>query len=434
MKLQKLTDKIERLFNISELRDLCFRLSVEYDDLSGENRKDKVRELVQFCNRRGKIDELMHLCRLLRPNESWDSEPFKVAQSGRQYIRTVALAAAKHEVDKFVSDHPDFHVLVNSQNTPTEYIFRFKASSVAPPLDEHSDPVPIFEHKVHFFLPPDYPKRPPEIHWLSPIYHCNIDPESGKLGIGILEENYLPNLGLGRFCKMIVEIASFHNYEFTHSKNAQAKKWLNSPKGQEAIREIGGYQLHERLNSESEDLHPRMHELNKRLLHQSNQNHSKMSPLEIQERLKNQKLVEYAIRLIPKADYHKEGLIGKDERSYVFIGDYYEQRSRSLREILANLWIGDAFDKVANANTEWLGIIFEVGELNYRKFDLMPATWKSMFRNPNGSLMGPWRPWDLWAQCTRIAWKGGQAGQAGGTGMMGGRDGAAGQSITVLGW
>lgn len=72
MKLSELAQKIAELFNISELRELCFKLSINYEDLSGENRKDKVIELVNYFKRHRRLDELVSLCVTLRPNESWD--------------------------------------------------------------------------------------------------------------------------------------------------------------------------------------------------------------------------------------------------------------------------------------------------------------------------------------------------------------------------
>ena len=105
-----------------------------------------------------------------------------------------------------------------------------------------------------------------------------------------------------------------------------------------------------------------------------------MPASQIKNRYDNQVLLERAIRLIPREDYRPDGLLGKPERGYVFIGDYEEQRYRTLRQILANLLIGDAFEQVYNSNTEWLALIFDIGELNYRKLDLKPATWKAAFR------------------------------------------------------
>lgn len=105
-----------------------------------------------------------------------------------------------------------------------------------------------------------------------------------------------------------------------------------------------------------------------------------MPESEITKRYESKAPVRYALRVIPQADYLPDGRLGKGERKYVFVGDYEEQRHRTLRQVLSNLWLGDAYERVANSNINWLAIIFEIGELNYSKLDLMPATWKAAFR------------------------------------------------------
>lgn len=105
-----------------------------------------------------------------------------------------------------------------------------------------------------------------------------------------------------------------------------------------------------------------------------------MSPEEIIRRYHEKVLIQRAVRLIPKADFNPNRLLGPAERKYVFIGDYDEQRNRTLRQILQNLMVGDAFERVANSNVEWIAFTFEIGELNSRKLDLKPATWKAAFR------------------------------------------------------
>ena len=45
-------------FNLQELQDLCFDLGVDFEDLGGTGRKAKARELVQYMQRRGRLDAL----------------------------------------------------------------------------------------------------------------------------------------------------------------------------------------------------------------------------------------------------------------------------------------------------------------------------------------------------------------------------------------
>jgi len=52
----------------SELRTLCFDLQVDYEDLAGETKPDKARELIQYLERRGRLPELVPHLRGLRPD------------------------------------------------------------------------------------------------------------------------------------------------------------------------------------------------------------------------------------------------------------------------------------------------------------------------------------------------------------------------------
>ena len=70
--LVKLQQTILLGFSESELMDLCFVLHIEYEDLPGGTRIDKVRETVMYVSRRGLVDDLVNLCRARRPNLDWD--------------------------------------------------------------------------------------------------------------------------------------------------------------------------------------------------------------------------------------------------------------------------------------------------------------------------------------------------------------------------
>jgi len=54
-------------YNDAELRDLCFKLGVPYDDLRGPGRKDKARELIAYMENRGRLALLVRQIQLERP-------------------------------------------------------------------------------------------------------------------------------------------------------------------------------------------------------------------------------------------------------------------------------------------------------------------------------------------------------------------------------
>ena len=55
-------------FSKGELRTLCFTLGVDYDDLPGEGKSDKARELIVYLEHRGRIPELVETGEQLRPD------------------------------------------------------------------------------------------------------------------------------------------------------------------------------------------------------------------------------------------------------------------------------------------------------------------------------------------------------------------------------
>lgn len=58
-------------FNDGELRTLCFDLGVDYDNLPGDGKENKARELISYCERHGNVVELVNRCIEVRPNTSW---------------------------------------------------------------------------------------------------------------------------------------------------------------------------------------------------------------------------------------------------------------------------------------------------------------------------------------------------------------------------
>jgi hypothetical protein len=54
-------------FDREELRTLCFELRVDYDNLRGEGKAAKARELVSYLQRQGQLDKLVAYLRQARP-------------------------------------------------------------------------------------------------------------------------------------------------------------------------------------------------------------------------------------------------------------------------------------------------------------------------------------------------------------------------------
>jgi len=59
-------------FDEGELETLCFDLGIDYDDLAGESKADKVRELLEYLVRRNALPELVRVGKATRPDIPWN--------------------------------------------------------------------------------------------------------------------------------------------------------------------------------------------------------------------------------------------------------------------------------------------------------------------------------------------------------------------------
>lgn len=70
----KLRLLLDKHFDDGELRDLCFELEIEYENLPGAAKKDKIRALVSYCERHLCLDKLLVACRALRSGILWPGD------------------------------------------------------------------------------------------------------------------------------------------------------------------------------------------------------------------------------------------------------------------------------------------------------------------------------------------------------------------------
>jgi hypothetical protein len=59
---------LDTRFDMEELRTLCFQLSVDFDNLRGEGKSSKVRELIKYLERRDRLPNLFPEMKKLRPD------------------------------------------------------------------------------------------------------------------------------------------------------------------------------------------------------------------------------------------------------------------------------------------------------------------------------------------------------------------------------
>ena len=67
-----LADQIAKRFNLSELNnDICFRCNIDFEELPGFSKPDKIREVIHYFKRRDLMDFLISVLKLCRPKTRW---------------------------------------------------------------------------------------------------------------------------------------------------------------------------------------------------------------------------------------------------------------------------------------------------------------------------------------------------------------------------
>lgn len=69
--LNELVRKISKHYTLSEIQMILFDLNLDYEDLAGDSKFEKVSELIAYLQRRGRISDLLNILRSQRPNVEW---------------------------------------------------------------------------------------------------------------------------------------------------------------------------------------------------------------------------------------------------------------------------------------------------------------------------------------------------------------------------
>jgi tetratricopeptide (TPR) repeat protein len=72
-----LREKLVEAFNLDELRTLAQDLKVDYEQLPGQTKGAVARELVNYLQRRGRLNDLLERCHQLRPQIAWSDLELK---------------------------------------------------------------------------------------------------------------------------------------------------------------------------------------------------------------------------------------------------------------------------------------------------------------------------------------------------------------------
>ena len=83
-------------FTLEGIKQLCFELKVDYEELSGETKQSKVRELILYLERRERLCELISLCNFKRDKIDWDKlyTRYKSGEEQQAYKNKQLLAGS----------------------------------------------------------------------------------------------------------------------------------------------------------------------------------------------------------------------------------------------------------------------------------------------------------------------------------------------------
>lgn len=77
----RLYDFLNNRFSDDDVKDLCFRLDIEYENLLGGTRRNKIQQLIDAMDRLGRLPELITAIKHLRPNLAEEVSAIKLPDS-----------------------------------------------------------------------------------------------------------------------------------------------------------------------------------------------------------------------------------------------------------------------------------------------------------------------------------------------------------------
>jgi len=164
-------------------------------------------------------------------------------------IRLQAYARVRAQILDFAKSQQSFQVYANDPELPTEYTIHFQMQSWLPPVYTNQPPEAIDRHQVIIRLPPNFPIESPIAQWKTKIFHPNIDERTGIVCLGELRDRYQPALNFGKLCQLLMDIASYQNYNADDPLNSRAAEWAKTEAGQRAILQCGGKSIEQKTQN-----------------------------------------------------------------------------------------------------------------------------------------------------------------------------------------
>jgi ubiquitin-protein ligase len=108
-------------------------------------------------------------------------------------------------------------------NPPNRYIITYRCKGLVWYPSYPQPSITIF-HKMEIYLHNEYPRKPPQLKWLTEIFHPNILSlsENGGVCIG----GWTPSETLDMLCVRVGEMVQYKNYSLKDALNKKAEEWV----------------------------------------------------------------------------------------------------------------------------------------------------------------------------------------------------------------
>jgi hypothetical protein len=122
----------------------------------------------------------------------------------------------------------DFITFACQGQPPDRYVVAYTCRGL---VWEPGMPAPAIaeRHEGEFYLHRDYPRRPPQIIWRTPIFHPNILPPTA--GGGVCIGGWTPSESLADLVLRVGEMVQFRSYNPDDVLNREAAAWAAAHAG-----------------------------------------------------------------------------------------------------------------------------------------------------------------------------------------------------------
>jgi ubiquitin-protein ligase len=137
---------------------------------------------------------------------------------------------AEMEAMRQLDEQSQIMSLETEGDPPTKYVAVFRGKALKRDMTSSAD-VEMHEiHRCEIRLPYSFPDRPPDVRWLTPIFHPNVS-FSGLIRLADIGMAWDKDLSLVALCERLWDMARYAFMDLDKASNFAAKSWAENPTG-----------------------------------------------------------------------------------------------------------------------------------------------------------------------------------------------------------